>query len=79
MKTMVKEKKKRITIDLSDEFHDRLESLEKFVGAATKANLIRDALRVYEYLAHRVASGEKLQVVDKEGKTQDLVILVPQL
>jgi hypothetical protein len=40
--------KARITLDLSPEFYVRLENLTASVGAESKAQVIREALRLYE-------------------------------
>lgn len=66
---------KRITLDLSEQFHDRIENLQDLVGANTKAGVIRQALQLYEYLARRTARGDKFQAVDKSGETESIVFL----
>jgi hypothetical protein len=70
-------KKVRVTLDLSIEFYDRLEQLERLAGAESKAGLIRDALLLYEQVAIRILKGCKLQAIDPEGKTETFVVLKP--
>ena len=65
----------RITVDLTTQFHQRLEELESLVGANSKADVIRDALRLYEYICRRVIeNGDKLQAVGSSGEPETLVI-----
>lgn len=68
-------KKVRVTIDLSPQFYDRLEQLERLVDGGTKANVIRQALQVYEYLAHKTLDGCTFRAIDKDGREETLVIL----
>ena len=66
---------KRITLDLSEPFFDRLESLQTLVAADTKAGLIRQALQLYEYVAKRIAQGDKFQKVTPTGEAERIVFL----
>lgn len=49
----------RITIDLTAELEQRLEGLASVVGTSME-DTIRDALRVFEYLAERNRDGYEL-------------------
>ena len=49
----------RITIDLTAELDERLLNLSRAIGA-TKADTIRDALRILEYLVDRHEDGYEL-------------------
>jgi len=69
------EKKIRVTLDITSQFNLRLESLEALVGAASKADVIRQALQVYEYIATRTLKGYTFKAVSKAGKTETIVIL----
>jgi hypothetical protein len=66
---------KRITLDLSEPFYNRLDGLQDLVGADSKAGLIRDALQLYEYVAKRTAAGHGFQTVNQAGDTQTIVLL----
>ena len=66
---------KRITLDLSEPFYDRLESLQTLVAADTKAGLIRQALQLYEFVAKRTAQGDKFQKVNPAGEAERIVFL----
>lgn len=67
--------KKRITIDLSQEFFGRLDDLVRRVGAGSKAEVIRDALQLYEYIADRQIDGYSFQAKDRAGAVETLVFL----
>ena len=53
---MEKGKKTRISLDLSPSAFDRLSSLELITDSSSKADLIREALRLYEYLVRQSVS-----------------------
>ena len=71
-------KKVRVTLDLSPHFYQRLEELLERAEAGTKANLIRQALQLYEYVVDQTLAGREFRVVDKEGKEEKLVFLGPR-
>lgn len=66
---------KRITLDLSQEFYDRLEELEELVEGESKAAVIRNALRLYEYIAQRTAEGDQFKAIHKDGTEERVVFL----
>jgi hypothetical protein len=68
-------RKVRITLDLSEQAYTRLEKLEAIVDADSKAQLIRQAMQVFEYLVHRTAEGCSFKVVDRSGRESEVVIL----
>lgn len=49
--------KKRVTIDMSKSQFQRLERLKLLVDAESKAEVIRNALRLLEYMADRDRDG----------------------
>lgn len=67
----------RITVDLQPRFHDRLTQLEETVEANSKADLIRDALRIYELLAREVLAGRRICSVDQEGQSKEIMFTAP--
>lgn len=73
---MTKKKDKvRITVDLTKPFYERLEQLESLVAANSKADVIRDALRMYEFICNRlITNDDKLQIVSKNGEKETLVV-----
>ena len=73
-KTEISGKKIRVTLDMSPEFYKRLETLEKLVGADSKAGLIRDSLKLYELVARMTMKGATIKAVTESGE-KPLVIL----
>lgn len=67
--------KVRITLDLSPEFYSRLEKLESRVGAESKAQVVREALRLYEYVVHRYVEGDEFLTRAKDGTEKTIVLL----
>ncbi len=71
-------KKVRITLDLSPEFYARLEELEDLVGADTKANVIRQALQVFEFVALKSRDGYEFRVVAPDGSEKEIFFFLPR-
>jgi hypothetical protein len=69
---MEKGKKTRISLDLSQSAFDRLTSLESITDASSKADLIREALRLYEYLVRQSIKGSKIQCVSPGGDVTEV-------
>lgn len=67
--------KKRITLDVSERFYERLNRLEELTDSESKAGVIRDALRVYEYLSRRAVEGDRFQTVGKDGLVREIPLL----
>jgi hypothetical protein len=65
----------RITLDLTPELYGRLERLEAAAQAGSKATLIRDALRVYEFIVNKTSEGCGFRMVNKRGKEETLVFV----
>ena len=59
--------KTRISLDLSQSAFDRLEALETLADTSSKVDLIRDALRLYEYLVKQSLKGATVQCVAPDG------------
>lgn len=57
---MTTPKKTRLTVDLTPELSRRLENITRLTGAASKADAVRDALRVLEYLVEKNQKGYEL-------------------
>lgn len=74
-KTERKPEKRRITLDVTPEFYDRLEQLERYVQAYSKAEVIRDALQLYQYIARKQREGWQFQAKTDDGQTTTLVFL----
>ena len=65
----------RITLDLSPEDAARLAHLTAAVGAASKAQVIREALRLYDYVVQRAHAGDALLARTTEGGETTIVLL----
>jgi hypothetical protein len=57
----------RVSLDLTETFNQRLVELEALTHADSKAEVIRDALRVYEFIARKTRQGHKFIVADPKG------------
>lgn len=71
-----KEKKIRITLDVSPQFFERLEQWEETVDADSKASLVRQAIQLYGYLAEKAREGAKVCVVTKDGEKETPIFLI---
>jgi tRNA1(Val) A37 N6-methylase TrmN6 len=67
--------KSRFTIDLSPQFQERIERLESLLESGGKANLVRDALRVYEFVAEKSLAGYKFKMIDMQGNEETLAFI----
>jgi hypothetical protein len=61
--------KQRIQFDFTPEALKRLEDLKEQVEASTKAEVIRNALKLYEWFATQIDPSYTIEVKDKEGDT----------
>jgi maltose-binding protein MalE len=57
----------RVQLDFSEDAFDRLEELRKEADAGSKADVIREAIRVYEWLAEQSKAGRMIEVQDEDG------------
>ena len=75
------DRKIRLTLDVTPEFYERLEALERKTEAGSKANLIRQALQLYEYIVIRTVDEGKEIVVrtPPEDDREKSVELFPML
>ncbi len=74
-----REPTKRITLDLTPRFYDRLERLEDLVEGESKAVVIRNALRLYEFIAQKTMEGSSFKLVQNDGTEERIVFLGPQM
>jgi hypothetical protein len=61
--------KQRVQFDFSPEALQRLEDLKEKVDATTKAEVIRNALKIYEWFATQLDPNSIIEVQDQEGNT----------
>jgi hypothetical protein len=73
------ERKIRLTLDVTPEFYERLGALEWKTDAGSKANLIRQALQLYEYFVMKIVEEGKEVIVrtPRDDDEDRLVELVP--
>ena len=71
----MKERKIRITVDLSPALFERLEHLTNLMGAESKATVIRDALRLLEYVAEQTSEGYRFFRETPTGEKEALVFV----
>lgn len=69
---MTKPARTRVQIDLAPQSYERLKRLKEITEASSYTDVLKDALRVYEYLVESTDRGERLSVTDKDGRTTDL-------
>jgi len=60
--------KQRVQFDFSPEALQRLEDLKKHVDASTKAEVIRNALKIYEWFVTQIDPNYVIEVQDQDGK-----------
>ena len=65
-------RKTRISLDLSETAFKRLSMLESLTDADSKADLIREALRLYEFLVKESLKGSTIQCVSPEGVVREI-------
>jgi len=61
--------KQRVQFDFSPEALQRLEHLQETLDAATKAEVVRNALKLYEWFATQIDPEATIEVKDKEGNS----------
>lgn len=61
--------KQRIQFDFTPESMKRLESLKDITDATTKAEVVRNALRLYEWFVTQIDPTSIVEIKNKEGET----------
>jgi Arc/MetJ-type ribon-helix-helix transcriptional regulator len=69
------EKKIRVTIDLTEHSYARLQRLEEMTEVSSKADVIRQALRLLEFVAEKKAEGLEFYMKGKDKSS----VMVPLL
>lgn len=70
---MSEKNKVRLTLDLKHPVFARIEELARISGANSKSELVRDALHAYDYLIRRMAKGDKVCIINKDGVPENVV------
>jgi uncharacterized protein YutD len=68
------EKTRRVQMELSQNSFDRLNRLKDAIEASTYTEVMKDALRLYEYIVNSDSEGAKFFVKDKEGNSSEIKI-----
>lgn len=66
--------KKRLQVDLTPQASARLDELVESAGLASRAALVRRALRLFDQI-HRLSADGSLKLVEPDGTTHNLIIL----
>jgi hypothetical protein len=74
MNNLEAKKKIRISLDLSPRDFERLAELENLTGSETKVEVLREALRLYEYLVRQSLRGAKIKSEMPTGDVTELFV-----
>lgn len=66
-----------VTIELTPDLDERLEDLRSMTGSASKADTIRDALKVFEYLSDLYTQGYSFARQRKYEDPEPMDIFLP--
>ena len=62
-----RKEKERIQLDFAPDAVSRLDQLKEKTGASTRAETIRQALRLYEWFVEETEPNSTVQILDKDG------------
>ena len=68
------DKKIRVTIDFSEQSYERLERLQKMIDTTSKADVIRQALRLLEFVSEKYAEGCSFYMKTKKDDNSQIPI-----
>jgi Ribbon-helix-helix protein, copG family len=69
-------KTRRVQLDLPERSIKRLEALKERTEATSYAEVLREALTLYERIIEQYDDGKRLLVRDKDGKISEYDILI---
>ena len=69
---MAEKQKERVQFDFSSEALQRLDELKLKVGAATRAETVRNALRLYEWFVNETDPESTIKVFDKSNEATSI-------
>jgi hypothetical protein len=69
MATKTEQSKQRIQFDFTAESMKRLEELKEKTDASTKAEVVRNALKLYEWFVTQIDPNYVVEIKDQEGNT----------
>lgn len=67
-------KTNRIIIDLTPALYERLNRMEELAGAPSKADVVRDALRLYEFLIKKASEGYDFSMKRGDAPSEPVVL-----
>jgi hypothetical protein len=70
MNTAKTNTKQRVQFDFSAEALKRLETMQERLDAPTKAEVVRNALKLYEWFTTQINPDSTIEIQDKEGKVE---------
>lgn len=66
---MAEKQKERVQFDFSVDALQRLDTIKQITGATTRAEVVRDALKFYEWLVTEVNAGNTVKVFNESNET----------
>lgn len=70
------EKTRRVQMDMTQASFDRLNRVKELVEATTYTEVMKEALRLYEFFVKRDLAGDEVLLRDKDGNTERLRLFV---
>jgi len=70
------EKTRRVQMELAQASYERLNRLKDEVEASTYTEVMKDALRLYEFFVDRDAAGDAVLLRDKTGATSQVKLFL---
>jgi len=65
----------RVQIDFSAEAYERLLRIRQKSGAQTNTEIVRNALRLYDWFLDQKATGSKVALLDQKGVMREIEII----
>ena len=65
-------KKERVQLDFSTEALERLDELKEKTGASTRAEVVRQALRLYEWFVNETEPNSTIRITNSQGETTSM-------
>ena len=69
---MTEKQKERVQFDFSPEALQRLDEIKMKIGAATRAETVRNALRLYEWFVNETDPESTIKVLDKSNEVTSI-------
>ena len=65
-------KKERVQLDFSTESLERLDELKEKIGASTRAEVVRQALRLFEWFVNETEPSSTIRITNGDGETTSM-------